>query len=67
MDNLEDVPRLLGELSLPAFDNKNVFMWECPDLLNWVIKMSLFGRHKVKIEKRINSKIIIMRLMLWVN
>ena len=33
MDNLEDVPRLLGELSLPAFDNKNVFMWECPDLL----------------------------------
>ena len=33
MDNLEDTPRLLGELSLPAFDNKNVFMWECPDLL----------------------------------
>ena len=33
MDNLEDVPRLLGELSLPAFDNKNVFMWDCPDLL----------------------------------
>ena len=33
MDNLEDAPRLLGELSLPAFDNTNVFMWECPDLL----------------------------------
>ena len=33
MDNLEGTPRLLGELSLPAFDNKNVFMWECPDLL----------------------------------
>jgi len=33
MDNLEDTPRLLGELSLPDFDNKNVFMWECPDLL----------------------------------
>ena len=33
MDNLEDTPRLLGELSLPAFDNTNVFMWECPDLL----------------------------------
>ena len=33
MDNLEDMPRLLGELSLPAFDNTNVFMWECPDLL----------------------------------
>ena len=33
MDNLEDTPRLLGELSLPTFDNKNVFMWECPDLL----------------------------------
>ena len=33
MDNLEDTPRLLGELSLPAFNNKNVFMWECPDLL----------------------------------
>ena len=33
MDNLESTPRLLGELSLPAFDNTNVFMWECPDLL----------------------------------
>ena len=33
MDSLEDTPRLLGELSLPTFDNKNVFMWECPDLL----------------------------------
>ncbi|HBO38746.1 MAG TPA: fructosidase [Pasteurellaceae bacterium] len=32
MDNLEDTPRLLGELHLPAFDNHNVFMWECPDL-----------------------------------
>ena len=33
MDHLEGTPRLLGELSLPAFDNTNVFMWECPDLL----------------------------------
>ena len=33
MDNLEGTPRLLGELSLPAFNNTNVFMWECPDLL----------------------------------
>ena len=33
MDNLEDTPRLLGELFLPAFDNNKVFMWECPDLL----------------------------------
>ena len=33
MDDLEDTPRLLGELYLPAFDNTNVFMWECPDLL----------------------------------
>ena len=33
MDDLEDTPCLLGELSLPAFDNTNVFMWECPDLL----------------------------------
>ena len=33
MDDLEDTPRLLAELSLPAFDNTNVFMWECPDLL----------------------------------
>lgn len=32
MDNLENTPRLLGELTLPAFDNQNVFMWECPDL-----------------------------------
>ncbi|PJG83733.1 glycoside hydrolase family 32 protein [Caviibacterium pharyngocola] len=32
MDNLDDTPRLLGELTLPAFDNQNVFMWECPDL-----------------------------------
>lgn len=32
MDDLADTPRLLGELSLPAFDNQDVFMWECPDL-----------------------------------
>ena len=32
MDNLQDTPRLLSELSLPHFDNQNVFMWECPDL-----------------------------------
>ncbi|BFU59673.1 glycoside hydrolase family 32 protein [Rodentibacter abscessus] len=32
MDNLEDTPRLLGELSIPDFNNQNVFMWECPDL-----------------------------------
>ncbi|MDO4626530.1 MAG: glycoside hydrolase family 32 protein [Pasteurellaceae bacterium] len=33
MDNLDDTPRLLGELTLPNFNNANVFMWECPDLL----------------------------------
>ncbi|WP_293731112.1 glycoside hydrolase family 32 protein [uncultured Actinobacillus sp.] len=33
MDNLDDTPRIIGELALPAFDNRNVFMWECPDLL----------------------------------
>ncbi len=33
MDNLEDTPRLLGELEVENFDNQNVFMWECPDLL----------------------------------
>ncbi|TDQ57205.1 beta-fructofuranosidase [Mesocricetibacter intestinalis] len=33
MDDLEDSPRLLGELELPDFDNRHVFMWECPDLL----------------------------------
>lgn len=33
MDNLDDTPQLLGELALPAFDNQNVFMWECPDLM----------------------------------
>ncbi|ABR75180.1 fructosidase [Actinobacillus succinogenes] len=33
MENLEDKPQLLGELQLPAFNNQNVFMWECPDLL----------------------------------
>ncbi len=32
MDNLEDTPRLLGELSIPDFNNQHVFMWECPDL-----------------------------------
>lgn len=32
MDNLQDTPRLLGELSLSKFDNQSVFMWECPDL-----------------------------------
>ncbi len=34
MDNLADTPRLLGELSVPAFDNQHVFMWECPDLFH---------------------------------
>lgn len=33
MDDLDDTPRLIGELSVPAFNNQNVFMWECPDLL----------------------------------
>ncbi|OOF58194.1 glycoside hydrolase family 32 protein [Rodentibacter myodis] len=33
MNNLEDTPRLVGELSIPDFNNQNVFMWECPDLL----------------------------------
>lgn len=33
MDHLNDTPRLIGELSVPAFNNQNVFMWECPDLL----------------------------------
>ncbi|WP_373766800.1 glycoside hydrolase family 32 protein [Glaesserella sp.] len=32
MDNLNDTPRLLTELSIDNFDNTNVFMWECPDL-----------------------------------
>ncbi len=32
MDNLNDSPKLLGELALHPFDNKNIFMWECPDL-----------------------------------
>ncbi|MDC2824550.1 glycoside hydrolase family 32 protein [Rodentibacter pneumotropicus] len=33
MNHLDDTPRLIGELSIPAFNNHNVFMWECPDLL----------------------------------
>lgn len=33
MDHLDDTPRLISELSVPAFHNQNVFMWECPDLL----------------------------------
>ena len=33
MENLDDTPRLVGELALPAFNNDHVFMWECPDLL----------------------------------
>lgn len=32
MDDLNSPPRLLSELSVNAFDNQNVFMWECPDL-----------------------------------
>lgn len=32
MENLDAEPKLLGELQLPAFDNNQVFMWECPDL-----------------------------------
>ena len=34
MANLNDTPRIIGELAIPAFDNHGVFMWECPDLLN---------------------------------
>ncbi|WP_032093728.1 glycoside hydrolase family 32 protein [Necropsobacter rosorum] len=34
MDDLDATPRLLGELSVPAFDNRQVFMWECPDLFH---------------------------------
>ena len=33
MDNLDDTPRLLGELDVPKFNNHQVFMWECPDLM----------------------------------
>ena len=32
MDDLNAEPHLLGELNIPAFDNRQVFMWECPDL-----------------------------------
>lgn len=32
MDNLQDTPRLIGELSVQDFNNEHVFMWECPDL-----------------------------------
>lgn len=32
MDELNQTPKLIGELNLPAFDNQQVFMWECPDL-----------------------------------
>lgn len=32
MDDLDSTPRLLSEFAVPAFDNHNVFMWECPDL-----------------------------------
>lgn len=41
MDNLNDTPRLLGELTIPSFDNQNVFMWECPDLSH-IADKSLF-------------------------
>lgn len=33
MENLQSEPVLLGELTLEQFDNQDVFMWECPDLL----------------------------------
>ncbi|TNG94314.1 glycoside hydrolase family 32 protein [Pasteurellaceae bacterium USgator11] len=33
MENINTPPQLLGELSLSDFDNRNIFMWECPDLL----------------------------------
>ena len=32
MDDLNAEPHLLGELNIPTFDNRQVFMWECPDL-----------------------------------
>lgn len=33
MDNINTPPRLLGELTLSDFNNADIFMWECPDLL----------------------------------
>ena len=30
---IDDTPRLLGELDVPKFNNHQVFMWECPDLM----------------------------------
>ncbi|MGR3807627.1 glycoside hydrolase family 32 protein [Pasteurella testudinis] len=33
MDNINTPPQLLGELNLSDFDNRHIFMWECPDLL----------------------------------
>lgn len=33
MDNLDDTPSLMGELDVPKFNNHQVFMWECPDLM----------------------------------
>ncbi|MBV7388106.1 glycoside hydrolase family 32 protein [Pasteurellaceae bacterium TAE3-ERU1] len=32
MDDIHAQPHLLGELALHGFDNRDVFMWECPDL-----------------------------------
>lgn len=33
MTDLDATPQLIGEFKLPDFDNQQVFMWECPDLL----------------------------------
>ncbi|NBI43415.1 sucrose-6-phosphate hydrolase [[Haemophilus] felis] len=35
MDNLQSNPVLLGELTLERFNNQDIFMWECPDLLTF--------------------------------
>lgn len=52
MENLDSLPRLLGELSLPNFDNQQVFMWECPDLFRLADKDIFIWSPQGKMQER---------------
>ena len=57
MDNLNDKPRLLGELAVPGFNNHKVFMWECPDLFKLSDKKKFFPVH---FSKGMKQKVMII-------
>lgn len=67
MTDLDATPQLIGEFKLPDFDNQQVFMWECPDLLKLQEQDLFLWSPQGKAQKPTVSKITTMPLMRWVN